>query len=68
MTAETATTQPKSKNCVHHWIVDPADGPTSRGHCKYCGSKRSFANSTETADEELVRAGEAPQTPTYRWR
>lgn len=67
MTAETAT-RPKPKNCVHHWIVDPADGPTSRGRCKHCGSKRSFSNSTEQAEEELIKAGGDPKPATHKWR
>lgn len=31
--------------CVHHWIVDLADGPTSMGRCKRCGEKREHKNS-----------------------
>ena len=30
--------------CVHHWIIEPPNGPTSKGRCKRCGEKKSFAN------------------------
>jgi hypothetical protein len=30
--------------CIHHWIIDPPSGPTSKGRCKRCGEKRTFAN------------------------
>ena len=29
---------------VHHWMVEPANGPTSRGTCE-CGAVRDFNNS-----------------------
>ena len=29
---------------VHHWMVEPANGPTSRGVCD-CGEVRDFRNS-----------------------
>jgi hypothetical protein len=72
MTAETVfnprTTAPLA--CTHHWLVEPADGPTSRGRCKHCGSERRFANSTETATEEVLKMSpEASQPPHYHgWR
>jgi hypothetical protein len=30
--------------CNHHWVIDSAEGPTSRGRCKLCGTERSFSN------------------------
>ena len=30
------------KRCVHHWLLDPPDGPTVWGICKKCGAKREF--------------------------
>ena len=36
-----------SKTCIHYWIVEPANAPTSRGICKYCGCERQFMNSFE---------------------
>ena len=30
--------------CVHHWIIEPPTGPTSKGVCKLCGAEKDFAN------------------------
>ena len=47
MTTEQTTTRSK-KACVHHWQIEAPNGRESRGVCKRCGSKRNFANSTES--------------------
>lgn len=40
----------------HHWLIDRADGPTSRGRCKYCRTRREFSNSFPELDAiERVR-------------
>jgi len=31
-------------NCVHHWVVEPAGGPTSGARCRRCGDERLFYN------------------------
>ena len=31
--------------CHHFWIIEIANGPQSRGECKYCGEVREFHNS-----------------------
>lgn len=31
-------------DCTHHWMIDPPDGPYSKGVCKYCKEKRIFPN------------------------
>jgi hypothetical protein len=42
---ETAPEQPTSKgNCCHYWIIKPADGPTSKGMCQFCGAEKEFDN------------------------
>ncbi len=33
--------------CAHHWIIEAADGPVSKGKCQLCGEEREFANSAE---------------------
>jgi len=33
------------EQCHHYWVIEVADGPESRGHCKYCGVTREFMNS-----------------------
>jgi hypothetical protein len=30
--------------CPHHWIIEPATGPTSMGVCKLCGAAKEFSN------------------------
>jgi hypothetical protein len=42
---ETAPQEPTSKgNCCHYWIIEPADGPTSKGMCQFCGAEKEFDN------------------------
>ena len=33
--------------CAHHWMIAPAEGPTSDGECRLCGLTRTFSNSVE---------------------
>jgi hypothetical protein len=33
--------------CRHHWVIEPPDGPTSRGKCKLCGELKIFDNMLE---------------------
>ena len=32
------------RNCSHHWVIPPADGPVSLGVCKFCRLTRAFRN------------------------
>ena len=34
----------KTEVCVHYWIIDPPDGPVSRGLCRDCREVRDFKN------------------------
>jgi hypothetical protein len=34
-----------SEQCHHYWIIEMANGPQSRGVCRYCGETRDFLNS-----------------------
>jgi hypothetical protein len=34
-----------SDQCRHYWIIEMANGPKSRGVCRYCGESRDFLNS-----------------------
>lgn len=36
--------KPAEEQCHHYWIIEVANGPTSRGECKYCGETREFLN------------------------
>lgn len=31
--------------CHHFWVIEIANGPKSRGECKYCGETKIFHNS-----------------------
>jgi hypothetical protein len=30
--------------CRHHWLIEPPNGPTSKGVCKLCGEVKFFDN------------------------
>ena len=30
--------------CVHYWIIDSPEGPSSKGVCQYCGATSEFKN------------------------
>ena len=34
----------KQDVCHHHWMVEDADGPVSRGICRLCGARKYFPN------------------------
>jgi len=33
--------------CVHHWIIESADGPWSSGFCLKCRINKEFSNSMD---------------------
>ena len=41
---EKTTAQPEKQVCHHFWVIEVANGPASRGTCKYCGEKKEFYN------------------------
>jgi hypothetical protein len=43
--------------CRHFWLIDEADGETSKGKCKFCGEEKQFINN---AFESHVRFAELP--------
>ena len=45
--------------CPHHWLIETAAGPVSKGVCRLCGEEREFTNSTE------FHATWPPQTKRY---
>jgi len=32
------------KTCVHHWVINSPNGPSSSGSCRHCGAAREFLN------------------------
>ena len=41
--------------CRHHWRIEEAQGPTSRGVCKLCGMEREFFNTIPEGYPALAR-------------
>ncbi len=37
-------TKPGSEECIHYWIIETPQGPTSQGKCQKCGSSKDFLN------------------------
>ncbi len=34
-------------DCKHHWAIETANRPISKGTCRVCGEEREFSNSLE---------------------
>jgi hypothetical protein len=32
------------RECIHYWVIETPQGPTSMGRCKYCGATSEFKN------------------------
>ena len=51
--------------CCHYWLIESANGPTSKGVCKFCGVEKEFHNSppeyafSKRRDEKIA----LPDTP-----
>ncbi|MFH1462532.1 MAG: hypothetical protein ABIG08_02500 [bacterium] len=39
-----------TSQCVHYWIIEFPNGPTSLGTCQNCGEERQFRNSMEDSN------------------
>ncbi len=37
--------------CIHHWVIEIANGPISEGKCNFCGSLKTFDNTIGTERE-----------------
>ena len=46
-----------SNHCPHHWIIETANGPISKGKCKLCRVEREFNNSVATWGGWTTRSG-----------
>lgn len=42
-TGQTNEASPELR-CVHHWLIEPPEGPISKGICKKCGAAKEFVN------------------------
>jgi hypothetical protein len=41
---ERVKAQLQKEPCRHYWVIEVANGPASRGQCKYCGARQEFYN------------------------
>jgi hypothetical protein len=41
----TETVEQDAPACLHHWIIEPPQGPLSQGICQVCQEVREFKNS-----------------------
>ena len=48
----------RGDDCEHHWMIDEANGPTSEGRCRWCGSLKNFFNFTKYLDSKMVSKSE----------
>ena len=52
--------------CHHHWVIETAQGPTSDGVCKNCGTRKEFLNAIpedsppQTRDKGVLKLPELP--------
>jgi len=44
--------------CSHYWMIEVANGPKSRGVCRYCGKSGEFFNSMP--DLNAIKRGNNP--------
>ena len=42
------------KTCPHHWMIRPAEDPTSVGVCRFCRETREFKNFVEYVGNDRV--------------
>ncbi len=40
---------PQVDQCIHFWVIDSPNGPSSQGTCKLCGKSQLFHNSVSNS-------------------
>ena len=50
---QTAPEETPVSTCCHHWVIEPANGPISRGVCQRCNESREFKNSVVDIEREF---------------
>ena len=53
--------QDTKTECVHHWVIKPANGPVSEGRCKRCKVTRDFSNSVWADSQHITLAKEVSE-------
>ena len=61
---EKKTIEEAQNLCQHHWLIEPAGGPTSKGCCRLCGEERSFRNSLDSMgwERDMPVITDSPRT------
>lgn len=53
------------ETCKHHWVIETANGPYSKGKCKLCEEVKYFENSPEerklSSEQNLANNRKAAQ-------
>ena len=44
----------EAPRCAHYWVIEPANGPMSRGVCQVCWEVRDFSNTVENPDSFIA--------------
>ena len=47
------------RSCQHYWIIEPPNGPTSRGICRSCGEEQEFQNVLSDQPEASSRGAQS---------
>ena len=47
-----SSNRPAAPSCAHYWIIEPAEGPISRGMCQICLEVRDFKNFVDSYSSE----------------
>lgn len=55
--ADASKARGKRRQCCHHWIIEAAVLPLSRGMCKLCGEARVFRNHLGWEEIKPIRSG-----------
>ena len=55
-------------DCVHHWEIEPSNGPLSRGVCKRCKSMRDFQNSIYVEKQQSTLEKDTSDDEKEGWR
>lgn len=42
--------QENDSQCQHHWLIDTAGGPKSKGVCRICGAEQLFKNALDSVE------------------
>jgi hypothetical protein len=56
LAAPESTARSMKRNCCHHWVIEVAIAPLSKGTCKRCGEEKVFRNQLQWDEIAPVKA------------